>query len=157
MVVQLNVMLAAGQSCNGFPNRNPDTADGPVIVMMDGGYWAAMENGMRITLHLDNPDGVTPSPYAVVWIDRKTGTWSREGHIAVSLPTWGRLRSEADHTLIYGPDEGLPLCVLEDFSITPSSRNQTGKGGPVQWCGSAEPTARTGRWLVKADDRRHAS
>ena len=153
-------MLAAGQSCNGFrfPNRKPDTADGPVIVMTNGGYYAAMEDGMRITLHLDNPEGVAPSPYAIVWIDRKTATWSREGYIAVSLPTCGRLRSEANHTLIFGPDEGcLPLCVLDDFSIKTANRNLTGKGRPVQWCGSAEPTARTGRWLVKADDRRHAS
>jgi len=112
-----------------------------------------MENGMRITLHLDNLDCVAPRPYAVVWIDKQTHTWSREGYIGVSLPTWGTLRSEADHTLIYGPNEGLPLCVLEDFSLKPSSRNQTCKGGAVQWCGSAEPTARTGCWLVKSDDR----
>ena len=140
-----------------FSESNPDTADGPVIVMMNGGYYAAMEDGMRITLHLDNPEGVAPSPYAIVWIDRKTATWSREGYIAVSLPTCGRLRSEANHTLIFGADEGLPLCVLEDFSIKTASRNLTGKGGSVQWCGSAEPTARTGRWLVKADDWRNTS
>jgi hypothetical protein len=59
---------------------------------------------MRITVHLDTFD-CQDSAYAIIWLDRETGKWSREGHAVIDLPAWGTLAFARGSTHLR-----FPLC-----------------------------------------------
>jgi len=107
---------------------------------------------MRITFHLDAPDCVVPCPYAVLWLDGNSHKWVREGHVGLDLPEWGLLSMEANDTLICGPHDMTPRCVLEGLKPARSHPVREGDAGSVQWCGSPSLPPRSGHWLVKQID-----
>ena len=77
---------------------------------------------MRLTVHLDMFDRVNPCAYAIVWLDRHTRKWSREGHVGLDLPEWGILIADTGNTLICAPHDKRALCVLveQNKSVTTS-------------------------------------
>jgi len=108
---------------------------------------------MRITVKLDGFDGAPPAAYAILWLDKETRRWSREGHQAVDVPDWGRLSAASNGTTICDHDARQPICLLEQLDVDAPGGPSEGLAGRVVWCadGGAPPSA--GRWHVQCIDR----
>jgi hypothetical protein len=96
---------------------------------------------MRITLHLDTFDRVSPCAYAILWLDREARQWSREGHVGLDLPEWGTVVVDSHGTQVCGMRDTRPLCVLE------------GETGRAQWCAHAGLPSAEGHWHVQCVDQ----
>jgi hypothetical protein len=106
---------------------------------------------MRVTLHLDTFDQLAPGAYAIVWIDKEAGKWSREGHAGVELPEWGRCRSTQGTTCLVAGSGGADLCTLEGLDLIAREGPFEGEHGSVQWHGDVRgPVA--GSWHVQCVD-----
>ncbi|WP_028220917.1 DUF3564 family protein [Paraburkholderia oxyphila] len=106
---------------------------------------------MRITLHLDTFDRLAPGAYGIVWIDKETGKWSREGHAGLALPQWGRYRSGQGCTWLIAGVDGAGLCTLEGLDLAAHDGPFEGEHGRVQWHGGTQEPA-TGDWHVQCVD-----
>ncbi|SAL59926.1 DUF3564 domain-containing protein [Caballeronia telluris] len=108
---------------------------------------------MRITVKLDAFERVDSGAFAILWLDKDTRRWSREGHQSVDLPDWGDLQARPDGTLICGQHADSPLCVLERLDFDVAGGPSEGQAGRALWYvhGSPEPAA--GRWHVQCIDR----
>lgn len=106
---------------------------------------------MRVTVHLDTFDRLAPGAYAIVWIDKEAGKWSREGHAGVELPQWGHCRSTREGTCLAAGDNASDCCMIEGLDLTSSEGPFEGEHGRVQWHGCGlEPVA--GDWHVQCVD-----
>jgi hypothetical protein len=107
---------------------------------------------MRITIHLDSFDRLDPCAYAIVWIDKETGKWSREGHTGVEIPEWGEYRATPGGTGLFEEGERLALCTIEGLDLAAHEGPFEGETGRVQWhaCNCTEPV--TGSWHVQCVD-----
>jgi cytochrome c551/c552 len=110
------------------------------------------ENLMRITLHLDTFDRVSPCAYAILWLDQDTHKWSREGHVCLDLPEWGSLKVDAGTTLISVPDGTRSLCVLEGLKLDGRHGPFEGETGTAHWCGYGSAPGMSGHWHVQCVD-----
>ena len=88
---------------------------------------------MRLTLHLDTFDRLNPMAFVILWINKETRQWSREGHQGLDLPEWGALHVDCGNTLVCGPHDSTPFCVLEGLDLN-------APGGPSK----EKPGARNG-------------
>lgn len=59
-----------------------------------------MAASMRITVHLDTFECSTAA-YAILWLDRESGKWSREGHAVIDLPEWRTLEYSRGSTRVW--------------------------------------------------------
>ena len=106
---------------------------------------------MRITLHLDTFERLSPNAWGIVWIDKEAGKWSREAHAGLALPQWGRYRSTQGSTWLAAGEEGAEFCRIEGLDLAAADGPFEGEHGRVQWHGSAqEPVA--GNWHVQCVD-----
>ncbi|WP_350029440.1 DUF3564 family protein [Caballeronia sp. GAWG1-5s-s] len=112
-----------------------------------------MEDVMRITVKLDGFEGAPPAAYAILWLDKETRRWSREGHQSVDVPDWGGLGSAADGTLICHPHEQQPVCKLEELDVEAPGGPPEGVAGRVLWYAEGASNPRVGRWHVQCVDR----
>jgi len=107
---------------------------------------------MRVTLHLDSFNQLDASAYAIVWIDKEAGKWSREGHAGVQLPDWGRCLPVPGGTrLVAGEDCG-DICTLEGLELSTPEGPFEGEEGYVQWHVRADAEPVAGRWHVQCVD-----
>jgi hypothetical protein len=106
---------------------------------------------MRVTLHLDTFSGLDLGAYAIVWIDKEAGKWSREGHAGVELPQWGRCRTAQGATCLVAHDAGSDICTLEGLDLAAGAGPFEGEHGRVQWQACTQgPVA--GQWHVQYVD-----
>lgn len=108
---------------------------------------------MRITLHLDTFDRVSPCAYAILWLDKEARQWSREGHVGLDLPEWGTLVVDTYGTLVCGTHGTRPLCVLEGLQLDGTDGPFEGETGSAQWCAHAGLPSAQGHWHVQCIDQ----
>jgi len=107
---------------------------------------------MRLTVHLDTFDRIHPMAFAILWLDKDTRQWSREGHHGLDLPEWGTLHVDCGNTLVCGPHDTTPVCVLEDLDLNDRNGPFEGETGRAQWCGERGRTLMSGHWHVQCVD-----
>ncbi|SAL22922.1 hypothetical protein AWB67_00844 [Caballeronia terrestris] len=108
---------------------------------------------MRITVKLDAFERVDSAAFAILWLDKETRRWSREGHQSVDLPDWGGLQARPDGTLICDPHAESPLCVLEHLDFDAVGGCVEGQAGRALWYIDASRAPAAGRWHVQCIDR----
>lgn len=108
---------------------------------------------MRITIHLDSFDRLDPRAYAILWLDKDTRRWSREGHAGLDLPPWGSWRDVAGNTLICGADDGRVHCILKGLELKEAAGPFEGETGRAQWVGNDSMLDVSGCWHVQCVDR----
>jgi hypothetical protein len=108
---------------------------------------------MRITVKLDGFEGAQPAAFAILWLDRETRRWSREGHQAVDMPDWGGLRCASDGTTICCQKNQHSFGVLEQFDVNAPGGPAEGREGRVVWYADGAGPQMTGRWHVQCIDR----
>jgi len=111
---------------------------------------------MRLTVHLDAFDCTRPMAFAILWLDKDTRQWSREGHHGLDLPEWGTLRVDGGNTLMCGPRDATPLCVLEGLDLKDRSGPFEGETGRAQCCAERGRLLMTGHWHVQCVDNEQA-
>ncbi|MFM0326490.1 DUF3564 family protein [Caballeronia glebae] len=103
---------------------------------------------MRITVHLDTFDRVSPCAYAIIEIDKRSGHWKCLSQRGLHLPCEGvigkavagtELRVARDHELI---------CILESFDAFPEGPFE-GQTGPTLWYGEQGIQPAPGHWHVE--------
>lgn len=104
---------------------------------------------MRITVHLDSFDHLDPTAYAIVWLDKSTGKWSREGHCAVALPPWGRFDVVEGNTRLSDATERHTVCMLEGLRFSADTAPFEGEEGAASWRANALAAPADGRWHVQ--------
>jgi hypothetical protein len=111
---------------------------------------------MRITVKLDGFEGADSAAWAILWLDKETRRWSREGHQSVEVPDWGGLRASSDGTIICCQKNQETFCLLEQFDVDAPNGPCEGLEGRVVWYvvsgGNATQTL-AGRWHVQCIDR----
>ncbi|MGN8137757.1 DUF3564 domain-containing protein [Paraburkholderia sp. 22099] len=111
---------------------------------------------MRLTVHLDAFDCTHPMAFAILWLDKDTRQWSREGHHGLDLPEWGTLQVDGGNTLMCGPRDATPLCVLEGLDLKDCSGPFEGETGRAQCCAERDRLLMTGHWHVQCVDNEQA-
>lgn len=112
---------------------------------------------MRLTVHLNTFDRLNPCAYAILWIDKESSKWSREGHVGLDLPESGTLDADSDGTLIHGSNNSRPLCVLEGLDLnTVGGGPFEGEVGCAQWCSDDGLAPVSGHWHVQCVDQEFA-
>jgi len=104
---------------------------------------------MRITVHLDSFDRLDPTAYAIVWLDRDTGKWSREGHASIALPPWGCFDIADGDARLSDATDRHTLCVLEGLRFGPDAGPFEGEEGTANWRANALAEPAAGRWHVQ--------
>jgi hypothetical protein len=112
-----------------------------------------MEDVMRITVKLDTFERVDSAAFAILWLDKESRRWSREGHQSVDLPDWGGLQARPGSTLICGQHAERPLCVLERLDFDSAAALVEGQAGRALWYSDASREPAAGRWHVQCIDR----
>ncbi|RDJ99740.1 DUF3564 domain-containing protein [Paraburkholderia lacunae] len=107
---------------------------------------------MRLTIHLDTFNRVNPMAFAILWLDNETRQWSREGHMGLELPEWGALHVDCGNTLVCGPHDSTPCCVLEGLDLNAESGPFEGETGRAQWRSDPGRSLMTGHWHVQCVD-----
>ncbi len=107
---------------------------------------------MRITVHLGQFDHVDPRAYAILWLDDALLEWSREAHFRLSLPSWGRLRTDAGITLVCGPDGVKPVFALEGMAFGVDGGPFEGEAGIARWYADDSAKPESGHWIVQCVD-----
>lgn len=107
---------------------------------------------MRLTIHLDTFDRINPMAFAILWLDKDMRRWSREGHHGLDLPKWGALRVDCGNTLVCGPHDSRPFCVLEGLDLNTAGGPFEGETGRTQWCANEGRTLMSGHWHVQCVD-----
>ncbi|MDR6208007.1 DUF3564 domain-containing protein [Paraburkholderia graminis] len=107
---------------------------------------------MRLTIHLDTFNCERPMAFAILWLDKDSRQWSREGHLGLDLPEWGLLHMDCGNTLVCGSNDTTPLCVLEGLDLNGCDGPFEGETGSAQWCAKHARTLMTGHWHVQCID-----
>ncbi|CAB3789814.1 hypothetical protein LMG28614_03011 [Paraburkholderia ultramafica] len=107
---------------------------------------------MRLTIHLDAFDRANPMAFAILWLDRETRQWSREGHMGLDLPEWGTLHVDCGNALVCGPNDPVPCRVLEGLDLNTADGPFEGETGRAQWCANEARTLMTGHWHIQCVD-----
>jgi hypothetical protein len=112
---------------------------------------------MRITVHLDMFAHSAPATYAILWLDRDAGKWSREGHAGLALPAWGPLALTPGRTAIGTPGGSAPCCVLEGLDLTATDGPYEGETGVALWLRDSLAAPVHGQWHVQWVDTDEAT
>jgi hypothetical protein len=107
---------------------------------------------MRITVHLDTFDRINPCAYAILWVDDASLKWSREAHLGLTLPAWGRVRVDGNDTLLTGPHDARPLCMLEGLALRKQGGPFEGETGHAHWRTHESANSEPGHWHVQCVD-----
>jgi hypothetical protein len=77
---------------------------------------------MRITIKLDAFDHASEAAFAVLWLDRELGRWSREAHDRLDLPPWGVWSCADGGLLLLDPETSQPVLMLRGLTLgTPAN------------------------------------
>jgi hypothetical protein len=111
-------------------------------------------NLMRVTVKLDTFDLAGPNAFAVLWLDRVTQRWSREGHESLDLPAWGVVRelpqglaicdTTGSRIIMMLGALGFEVCAPADVSEVQ---------GPAGYFSTGSDASDTGHWRVQCIER----
>ncbi|BFG79916.1 DUF3564 domain-containing protein [Paraburkholderia terrae] len=104
---------------------------------------------MRLRIFVNRSDPAFMHDYAVLWLDIKERTWSREAHRGIELPRTGRLRDGGREMTLYDPEGGSALCKLQGLRLQRNRRVDTSEG-TVEWLRSRPSESIEGRWYLRA-------
>ena len=104
---------------------------------------------MRITIHLDTFECIDPAVYAILWLDRDTRKWSREGHAVIDLPEWGTLALAKGCTRIEGADDDHRYCELSGLDLLAKDGPFEGESGSALWYRHPDQAPVVGQWHVQ--------
>jgi len=111
---------------------------------------------MRITIHLDTFDCADTAVYAILWLDREAGKWSREGHAVIDVPQWGIFGSSKAGTHILDAEGTHRFCDLCGLDLTAATGPFEGESGRALWYRHAHHAPVHGRWHVQCLDQTQA-
>lgn len=83
---------------------------------------------MRITIKLDAFVHTSESAFAVLWLDRENGRWSREGHECLDIPPWGTWTSEAGGTQLLDAATSNALLMLHGLRLSTTGDGRSAEG-----------------------------
>jgi len=108
---------------------------------------------MRVTLHLDTFDRVSPCAYATFEIDQCLGRWISTGQHGLDVPRDGVIEKAGQGLGLRQTEHHDLLCVLELFDAD-SAASFKGKTGSTLWYGQQGIQPAPGHWHVDsvADD-----
>jgi hypothetical protein len=106
---------------------------------------------MRITVHLDTFE-CADAAYAILWLDRETCKWSREGHAVIDLPEWGTLVYSKGSTRVHGVAVDRAICELSGLDLTSSIGPFEGESGRALWYRHAHHAPIVGAWHIQCID-----
>ncbi|MCE4569179.1 DUF3564 family protein [Caballeronia sp. CLC5] len=86
------------------------------------------KSAMRITIKLDAFDHTSESAFAVLWLDRENGRWSREGHECLDIPVWGTWKSEAGGMLLLDAATSNALLMLHGLRLSTTGDGRSAEG-----------------------------
>jgi len=107
---------------------------------------------MRLILHPNTFDRLNPTAFGILWLDKETRQWSREGHQGLDLPQWGALHVDSGNRLVCGHHDSTPFCVLEGLDLNAPGGPFEGETGHAQWCANEGRTLMSDRWHVQCID-----
>ncbi|WP_277183276.1 DUF3564 family protein [Caballeronia sp. BR00000012568055] len=103
---------------------------------------------MRITVHLDTFDRVSPCAYAILNLDPASHRWHCSNQHGLHVPIDGLFR-EADMCLaLYDLDEDALICELESFNMNDMQGPFEGETGLALWYGEQAIQPAAGHWHV---------
>ncbi|KXU97681.1 hypothetical protein CR51_22160 [Caballeronia megalochromosomata] len=103
---------------------------------------------MRITVHLDTFDRVSPCAYAILEIDKCSRHWICSGQHGLHIPREGTIeKADAGAELRRSQDNGL-ICILESFDAFPKGPFER-ETGPTLWYGEQGIQPAPGHWHVE--------
>ncbi|ALP67110.1 MULTISPECIES: DUF3564 domain-containing protein [Paraburkholderia] len=106
---------------------------------------------MRITVHLDTFQCADVA-YAVLWLDRESRKWSREGHAVIDLPAWGALTYPQRNTRIHGAGHDRAICELTGLNLGSPASPCEGESGQALWYRHAHHAPIPGKWHIQCVD-----
>jgi len=106
---------------------------------------------MRVTVHLDAFQ-YADAAYAVLWLDRESRLWSREGHAVIELPEWGTLAYRNDNTRVYGAGYDRGIFELTALDLGSATGPCEGESGRALWYRHAHHAPVIGKWHVQCVD-----
>lgn len=107
---------------------------------------------MRITAHLDRYDRLDPDAFAIIWLDKRAGKWSREAHAGAGVPAWGHANRTPDGTCLLAGDDRQPLFLLEGLDLAAEDGPFEGETGIVRGLSQDRAASPEGRWHVQCID-----
>ncbi|KAK45657.1 hypothetical protein BG58_16940 [Caballeronia jiangsuensis] len=110
---------------------------------------------MRITIHLDTFDRVSPCAYAILEIDQHSGRWTCSSQYGLHMPREGVVEKSPRGTELRRAEDKSLICVLESFDTYPSGPFE-GETGATLWYGEQGMQPAPGHWHVEVvtDDSR---
>ncbi|BCG04844.1 hypothetical protein PPGU19_094120 (plasmid) [Paraburkholderia sp. PGU19] len=106
---------------------------------------------MRITVHLDTFQCAEVA-HAVLWLDRESRKWSREGHAVIDLPEWGTLAYTKGNTRIHAADHDRATCELTGLDLGSTAGPCEGASGQALWYRHAHHTPIPGKLHIQCVD-----
>jgi hypothetical protein len=104
---------------------------------------------MRITIHIDTFDRVSPCGYAILEIDKDARRWVCSSQRGLSLPDEGPLVPAASGTLVCRPTNQEHLCMLEGLDAFSSDGPFEGETGAAMWYADLGIQPVAGHWHVE--------
>jgi hypothetical protein len=104
---------------------------------------------MRITIHIDTFDRVSPCGYAVLEIDKDARHWVRSSQCGLSLPKEGPLVPAANGTLVCHPTNQEHLSLLEGLDAFSPDGPFEGETGAAMWYADLGIQPVAGHWHVE--------
>ena len=104
---------------------------------------------MRITIHMDTFDRVSPCGFVILEVDRDARHWTCTSQCGLSLPEMGPLETVPNGTLVCGPTDKTHLCLLEGLDVVSSDRPFEGETGAAMWYADFGIQPVAGHWHVE--------
>ncbi|SAL52140.1 hypothetical protein AWB64_05598 [Caballeronia sordidicola] len=104
---------------------------------------------MRITMHIDTFDRVSPCGYAILEIDKDTRRWVLSSQCGVTLSHEGSLIAGPNGTVVCGPSGAQYLCVLEGLDTASAHGPFEGETGAAMWYADLGIQPVAGHWHVE--------
>jgi hypothetical protein len=103
---------------------------------------------MRLRIFVNQSAPAFMHDYAMLWLDIKERTWSREAHRGTALPRTGRLEHGEREMTLYDPEGRSALCRLQGLRL--QRKRVDASEGTVVWPGSRPSESMEGRWYLRA-------
>jgi hypothetical protein len=112
---------------------------------------------MRITIHIDTFDRVSPCGYAIFEVDKEARHWVCSSQCGLSLPDEGPLVPAPNGTLVCGSTDQAHLCLLEGLDVFSTNGPFEGETGAAMWYAYLGIQPAAGHWHVELIEEGEAS
>jgi hypothetical protein len=104
---------------------------------------------MRLRIFVNRSDPAFIHDYAVLWLDTKSRTWSREAHRGIELPRTGKLQHGEREVTLYDTEGWSALCRLQGLCFQRNSQLDASQGAAA-WLRFRSSESMEGRWYLRA-------